>query len=476
VLRALVLLMLVTGLAACDASKELPPDKSRFDRTPDQGILGVVNAIPDAPTLSVAYQGSRGSFGTREIAYGEGFAMATIIGLYQLQIGFVHPDGETVIIAEYRDGDRIDLAEDQQTHLVLTGTLNAPEVVRIDTREYLYGVVIDDPASFTAEPEIQIVHVAAGQPVLDFYLTAADADLGVGANVPAATLALGESSPIRTVEAGEGYRLRVTPQGDPATLLYDSGPFPVPATTRRTYFAFEHFGPGDVPVRVRPMAAQMGIFPGEPLPHLLRVSNLVADLAAVDVFLGEPAGVPAYSDVAFSELTAYLEQPPDTYDVVLTRAGIPDDALLEQELILAPGTRATLFVSGLQSDPANDGNARIRGALVTDDLRAITGLAQLRALHGAASAPTLDVFVVAPGADLEEARPLFDNIQFTVTGLRLVVPGEYDLVVRNAADDTLLIGPERITLGANATHLLRMADSAGGGPPLTIDLTATPLL
>jgi hypothetical protein len=472
-LRILGILAIVGALAACNADENVAPSKSTFDRTPDQGVLAVVHAIPDAPPLTINYFGSRGTRQTRTLTYGEGFQVATIISTYTMEIRYTDAEGANQIVLSLEGPTSIELREDDQFILALTGSLAEPEIVRIDNREYLYGVVFQNPADVTGDPEVHLAHLAAGEEPLDFFLTSADATL---ADVePVASLEFGESSPLQVIQPGADYRLRITPRGNRASVLYDSGAFPVAATTRRLHAAFNDFGPGANRVRASFLAAAMTPYPNDARPLELRVANLVADVNAIDVYLTDTDGAPIRSGLGVNTISAFAPQAPFSGDLIVTPSGVTTPSVFEGPVSLLGGNSHTLLLGGLQTDPADAARSRVAAGLVREDIRPLDGLVPVRAFHGGGTAGTLNVHLLRPGEAFTATSAQFPGLQLGETGVRVFPPGERDLVVTSGSPAAIVYGPERVELLADSLYLLAVADTAGGGPPFSVELVPTPL-
>jgi hypothetical protein len=82
-------------------------------------------------------------------------------------------------------------------------------------------LLTDDPNPVTGQGRVRVVHVAATPGAVSVYVTAPDADLASATpTVPA--LPFGTASNYLTLAPGT-YRVRVTPVGNPAQVLLDSG-------------------------------------------------------------------------------------------------------------------------------------------------------------------------------------------------------------------------------------------------------------
>ncbi len=68
--------------------------------------------------------------------------------------------------------------------------------------------------------------------------------------------------------------------------------------------------------------------------------------------------------------------------------------------------------------------------LVDDNTPPTSGNVKVRIVHGAPSAPAVDVYVTAPGADLDTSTPTLTNVSFGVASGYLSVPaGSYQIRV-----------------------------------------------
>ncbi|MEZ5560000.1 MAG: DUF4397 domain-containing protein [Pseudomonadales bacterium] len=471
----LLMAALTLGLAACDAAKNddtrgaKPPDPTR-----DYGILGFVNAMPDAPPLLLVYRGTNGGGGTTQLSFGQAVQESTIVGGYLVQVSYVDANGDVVVVYENTSDDTLKLFADDETTVVLSGTLADPQAFLVENTEYLYGVELpSDPNLIDEPPEVQFINTVQGHGALDIYLTASAADLA--AATPAATLDYQGISTLSVVTPGTDYRLRVTPSGDPATVLYDSGTFEIASTSRTLFAAFDYFGPGTDDVRVKILRGGIVVFPNEPIDHVVRATDVVADVAAVDVYLGDIAGAPDFAAVGFGTRSDYLAVPGGTYSVNVTPAGVPSEVLFNGSLAFAPGDASSLYFSGLQSDPANSDALNVKAVGFPEDNRPIPGFSQVQVVHGAATASTVNIYLLRPGETTDGQIPDFLQLQFGGSSNTAVGSGDYDVLVVNAADDTPLIGPDRVTLAEDTIYTLVLRDTAGGGAPLEYDLLTSPV-
>jgi hypothetical protein len=454
------------------------------DQTPLGGVLGFVNAVPDSPAIVIDYEGHNPEesladpAGSVTLNFGEGSSFSTTRGTYEIEIHFTQPSGEKAVLAQFVDDDAIEIEQDDEVFLVLVGTLEEARVVRIDNEDFLFDIPVEDDGSLpVVDPEFQLMHAGVGLNELDFYLTAGGVSLTRA--TPTATLGFGEHTPIFDLDARTDYRLRITPAGAPATVLYDSKEFTAAESTRQLVVAFNFFGPGGGEVQAKTIRNAAASFPEEELPNAFRFNNLVADVSAVDLYFGDTSGEPVFAGVEFGELTDYLVldlEGSEEESVNVTPTGVDNEFIYQGRHTLQTGVANTLLVAGLLSDAANDGDRTIAGALTVDDNRPNASAIQFRAYHGAASAESLDIYVLAPGQTTAGRDPQFEGFSLGDTSNTTVEPGEHDLVIVDAGSDGTLVGPERIVLSGGSIYTLTVTDVAGGGTPLVWRLNATSTL
>lgn len=175
----------------------------------------------------------------------------------------------------------------------------------------------------------------------------------------------------------------------------------------------------------------------------LRVAHASPDAPAVDVLVD---GAVAVSDLAFREVTPYLEVPAGSYEVAVNVAG----------------TDTTVFGPVTLDLAAEDYTAVARGEVTSDDTDFTVSVfedtnganlaedeARVRAVHAAPDAPAVDV-TVADGA-----LTLFDGLAYGESGGYVVVPaGSYTVEIRpdRADDDGPVVYEAEVSLEGGSTY------------------------
>jgi hypothetical protein len=190
----------------------------------------------------------------------------------------------------------------------------------------------------------------------------------------------------------------------------------------------------------------------------LRVVHASPDAPAVDVLVDDAA---ALSNVDYLTASDYVELADGAHNVKVNAAGT-STTVIDADVDLADGTDYTVIASGLLD--------AIQPIVLEDDNSTpAAGTARVRAIHGAPSAPAVDVYVTAPGADLEAASPALSNVAFGAVADYLEVPaGDYQVRVTPAGTKTVVIDSGALTLTSGQVRTAIAVDAPGGGAPFDL--------
>ena len=107
--------------------------------------------------------------------------------------------------------------------------------------------------------------------------------------------------------------------------------------------------------------------------------------------------------------------------------------------------------------------------LQDDNSTPAAGNARVRAIHGAPGAPAVDIYVTAPGADLETTIPLLASVEFGDVADYIEAPaGDYQVRVTPAGTKTVVIDSGTLTLSSGQVRTAIAVDAAGGGAPFDL--------
>ncbi len=189
----------------------------------------------------------------------------------------------------------------------------------------------------------------------------------------------------------------------------------------------------------------------------LRVVHASPDAPSVDVYVD---GDPVLTNVPYQASSAYLEVPAGARRIQVNAAGT-STTVIDVTPTFAEGSASTVIATGLV--------ASIAPLLLTDNLaNPASGNVKVRLVHGAPSAPVVDIYVTAPGADLATSTPALSDVPFEAASPYLEVPaGTYQVRITPANTTTVAIDTGAITLSSGQIRTGVAVDAPGGGAPFS---------
>jgi len=196
-----------------------------------------------------------------------------------------------------------------------------------------------------------------------------------------------------------------------------------------------------------------GTGPGEGMARL-RVVHAEARTGEVDVVVDD---IEMASDLSFLDASDYLELDAGSRQVVFLTA---DGTLDSLQLNLAEGVDYTVF-------PCCFG-FRNSLFLTDDNAESAEGNAKVRVIHFA-SAPTVDIYLTAPDADLEAETPTLVALRGSdASDYVEVSSGDYQIRITAAGSKTVLIDGGTQALGPGEVRTVVVVDAEGGGEPFSL--------
>jgi hypothetical protein len=172
---------------------------------------------------------------------------------------------------------------------------------------------------------------------------------------------------------------------------------------------------------------------------------------AVDVRINNNA---ALSNVAYPNNSAYTDVPAGSTNIKVSPTGTTTNVI---------DANVTLEGNKVYSVFAIDSVAKVKAAVVADDLTTpATGKAHVRFFHFSPNAPAVDI-VVTGGPVLFANRSFNDQVTNTsAAGFTPVNVGTYNLAVRLAGTNTVVLNVPGVVLGEGKIYTVFAKGFAGG--------------
>ncbi len=435
--RVVTAALLVAGslvLSACGNDSDTP-----------QTQLRVIHAAPDAPKVNVLLDGEAA---LTEVDYKGGSGFIDLDrGTYDITVDGITPGGEVTVIS----APGTSLAADTEYSVLAIGKLASGGSL---SPLVLANVSTPVPAG---QARAQVVHAAPDAPPVSVYVTAPGADLAAATAL--GTFSFGnELGPVE-VPAGN-YQIRVTLANNPAALVYDAGTVALTNGASLLLVAVANTTTGGAPIS---LLVNDGTTQSELLdvdtPADVRAGHLSPNAPAVDVIVNNDLANPLFNAAVYPSLTGYESVPPATYNIKVVDDASQSLTVIDANLPVVAGVSYSVLAVGLLAD--------IEPLVLTDDRRSIATEARVRIVHGSPSAGNVDIYVAAPGTDINTITPTFANVPFKAnTGYVGLTAGTYDVAVTGAGTKSPVAISASLTLENGDIFTAIARDATGGGAPL----------
>jgi mannitol/fructose-specific phosphotransferase system IIA component len=191
----------------------------------------------------------------------------------------------------------------------------------------------------------------------------------------------------------------------------------------------------------------------------LRVVHASPDAPAVDVYVD---GAKVLENLPYREYSEYLPLPAGTHEVRVNVTNT-QTTVLQAAPSIQSGADYTAIAVGL----AGGGGPGLDLVLLADDnTMAAGGNVKLRVVHGAPSAPEVDVYVTTPFESLDNRTPALTNVPFkAASGYIAVPPQMYQARVAVAGTKTIAIDSHRLVTWGGIVRTVIAVDAKNGGAP-----------
>jgi hypothetical protein len=444
----------VFGLAACDSN-----DPVAFVSTeaPETSNLQVLHASADAPLVNVSVDGSD-ILGN--VDFKQGAQRIFPVGSYSVAVDGILPGGDATVIGPVT----LNFGADEITTVVAVGNVADIEAV-VHTRSRTFSA---------GTARLTVLHGAPDAPAVDVYLTPPGADLAGSAPVGSFEFK-GIIGPAE-VAPGE-YQVRVTLAGDSDSVVFDSGTLPLEAGNDFFVTAVPSTNAGTSPIGLVLLNSSGGTeVVSAGTPASLRVFHVAADVPPVDIVANDGFDTPLIPGLAFPDLFpstgVYFNLAADTYNVKVTPAPAIESGLIaiNEDLTLAGGQAYDVLAVGSLA-------TAVEPLVLNDDPRPVPLYAKVRIVHASPTAQDVDIYVTAPGTDINTVDPTLSAVPFKAnTGYIPLAEGSYDVTVTPTGTKDAAIGPATFPFAAGDVVTVVARDAAGNGGPLNVIVTPDVIL
>jgi mannitol/fructose-specific phosphotransferase system IIA component len=197
----------------------------------------------------------------------------------------------------------------------------------------------------------------------------------------------------------------------------------------------------------------------QPTGGRVRVVHASPDAPAVDVLVD---GVRILESLPFREYSEYLALPAGTHEIRVNVTGTGTTVLQAAPNVEA-GKDYTAIAVGFAG-----GRSPALDLLLLEDDNALPadGNIKLRVVHGAASAPAVDVYVTTPFESLANKSALLSSVPFKLASGYVSVPVSlYQARVAVGGTKTIAIDSHRLVTWNRMIRTVIAVDAKGGGAP-----------
>jgi hypothetical protein len=342
---------------------------------------------------------------------------------------------------------------EQEYLFVLTGTLDAPELILWEQFGRDWDQELDDAEedeTTVTVAEISFGHLWNTSENFDIYVeTPGTSPL---ATTPKATIEYSNRTSAVEIEAGE-YQIVITPPGDPSTIVFASDPIDIPAATSNLLVLMDDGGTSTAAFTVRWIGSSLGAeLYDRNLQSELTVVHAALGTDSIDALSGGTTPTVLATDLAYKGTSESSSVDTGELSLNVTPSGNPGVFLAEDAFNIAEGSFNRVYLIGIP------GMTQV--VLTREDRRRLATHARIQTFQAAARFAFVDIYLVATDIDISLINPTFTSLVYgTSTGLINFEPGDYNLVVTEPGTKNIIAGPITVSLAANDIRHVTILDS-----------------
>jgi hypothetical protein len=400
-------------------------DTQRLEATGKSAIRGI-NALVDSPELTFLIE-ERGIGGVAFKSV-QGFAKYDDLTYnFNFDVLLTGDTEATRIGSQF-----IDVVVDHEYTIVLTGSYDNPSISFWEEPERVFD------GSETIF-EMDFAHLAASQGAIDVYLAAVGTIPTLGEEI--GSLNFGERIPYREFTDGI-YDFIVTPKGLPGTILFQSNGLISTPATRVTLAIFDSDPSLNADLAVsllNPAGGSAALFDINK-PAQLRLLHAAFGTNNIDGYLDSDFSSAAFPDVAFGEVSNYIDIDSSLMPLTITPTGNSGAPIFEQGTASILNSRSTIIFGG---DPGTP----IFLELI-DEARPIARFPVIRVSNLSVNAGPINIYMIEPGTTIDmETVGEFAALPYPFdTGFFGPAPGMVELVITRFSDTIPISVPLPLTM------------------------------
>lgn len=421
--RYLISVLLAAAIVAGGCAKE-----SSLPKPTGEGSVHAINAIPTSPGISFLIEERLiASVSFKTLSSSNLSEWDDLAYTFNFDVLLAGDSSATRVASQF-----IDVIADTDYTMLVSGALDAPDVT-------VWESSIREWSGDETVYELRFGHASPALGPIDVYLL--DPGTAPAAGNEVATLSFAEVTPIQDFETAAKI-IVFTPAGDDSTVLFQSEPLNLIATSSYLITAFDTDANDVGPVAVSLInytTSSTGRLVNVNDPSTGRFYHASFNAPDVDIYFEDPLVAPLVAGQTFGEITSDIDIPLGDVPVTYTAAGNMGSILTETDRTITAGGRYNFYLSR-----NTDGEDVVTSVLL--DRRSIETRARISVANTAANHPVLDVYIVPVGEPIDERIPVVPKLPTQNTPIVFPLPaGDYDVYLTEPDNKTIILGPEPLS-------------------------------